>query len=213
MNLVIVTFTCDRDAEFMHPWRDLVERCYPGAKIAVAGEDLVNLWASHGAPTAVRQALSEVAHRNPGSDWIMKTDVDVAHLRPDWFLENQDKGSVIGCQQHRQFPWGFQGLGYAIRTPFVHHMMRAYDCPTCPCKHQADEDCAMSLAAYIADPNSIFLNRFDPLGRGKFANWNTKGCLDVKLYKSRFDLVHCGTHENREDSVALMRQFAGLESF
>lgn len=207
MNLVITTFTCDRDAEFMQPWRTLVERCYPGAKIVVAGEDVVNLWGSHGAPAAVRQTLAEVAYNNPSADWIMKTDVDVAHLRPDWFLNHLDKGQVIGCQQHRQFPWGFQGLGYAIRTPFVHRMMRAFDCPTCPCKHQKDEDCAMSLAAYIADPNAIFLHRFDPLGKGNFAHWNPTGCRSVPLYQSRFDLVHCGTEPSRPESVEILRQF------
>ena len=143
----------------------------------------------------------------------MKTDVDVAHLRSDWLLNHIDEGQVIGCQQHRQFPWGFRGLAYAVRTPFVHRMMQAFDCPTCPCKHQKDEDCAMSLAAYIADPNAIHLHRYDPLGRGIYSNWNPDGCRSVKLYKDRFDLVHCGTHADRSDSVHLMRQFAGLAEY
>jgi hypothetical protein len=209
MNLVIVTFTCERDAEFMAPWRSMIERCYPGAKIVVAGVDTVNLWATHGAPAAVRQTLAEVAHNNRDADWIIKTDVDVAHLKPNWLTDHLDKGRVIGCQQHRKFPWGFQGLAYAIQTPFVHRMMRAFDCPTCPCKSQKDEDCAMSLAAYIADPNAIHLHRFDPLGKGIFAHWNPSGCRSVSLYRDRFDLVHCGTEDTREKSVGIFRQFDG----
>lgn len=208
MNLVILAFTCDRDAEFVAPWRNLVSETYPGAKIILAGKDIKNIWATHGAPAAVRQSLAEVATTNRNADWIMKTDVDVAHLKSGWLTDHLDKGQVIGCQQHRQFPWGFKGLAYAIRTPFVHRMMRAFDCPTCPCKMQKDEDCAMSLAAYIADPNAIFLHRFDPLGKGIFSDWNPTGCRDISLYKARFDLVHCGTEDTREKSLQIFSEFA-----
>jgi hypothetical protein len=190
----------------MEPWRKMINQCYPGATVVVAGEDVENRWATHGAPAAVRHTLAEVAHNHRHSDWIIKTDVDVAHLRPDWLLDHLDRGRVIGCQQRRDFPWGFQGLAYAIQTPFVHQMMRAYDCPTCPCSKQQDEDCAMSLAAYIADPNAIHLHRYDPLGRGIYAHWNPSGCRDIALYKARFNLVHCGTEETRDASLDIFKQ-------
>ena len=208
MNLVIVAFTCERDAGFMQPWRSLIGKCYPGAKVIVAGEDVENYWVTRGAPAAVRHTLAETAHNHRHADWIIKTDVDVAHLRPDWLLNHLDRGQVIGCQQRRDFPWGFQGLAYAIRTPFVHRMMQAYDCPGCPCNKQKDEDCAMSLAAYIADPNAIHLHRYDPLGKGIYSNWNPSGCRSIKLYKQRFDLVHCGMEPTREESLEIFRQFS-----
>ena len=214
MNLAITAFVRGADSEMIEPFLAMAKRTYPGAQIVLAIDDIdpchdhgmpsvPSAWGRLGAVRAVPESLIAAATLTR-ADWIMKTDIDCAHLSAEW-LEPCATHRVVGLQAARH-PWAFVGAGYAMDREMIFNLGVAFSCSMAGI---VEEDCAASIKARHHAPNDIFLHRHAPMGDGIFATWNPRGCRDIDLYRSKFQVVHCGERSMpRSEVVEMMRVFA-----
>jgi hypothetical protein len=214
MKLAIVVFVRGLDAGMIRPWLTMARTTYPGAEIVMAVDDIdpcetigeksvPSAWGRLGAVRAVPESLIAAATLT-GADWVMKTDVDCAHLGSGW-LDPCRTHRVVGLQAARH-PWAFVGAGYVLDREMVFKM--GVSC-SCSMKGITEEDAAASLKTRHHAPNEIYLHKHAPMGDGIFATWNPRGCRDIEVYRSRFQVVHCGERSIPRDEVtSIMEQFA-----
>lgn len=214
MKLAITAFVRGTDSAMIEPFLSMTRKTYPGAEIVLAVDDIdpcdtlgmpsvPSAWGRLGAVRAVPESLIAAATLTK-ADWVMKTDIDCAHLGSGW-LSPISTHRVVGLQAARH-PWAFVGAGYVMDREMIFKL--GVSC-SCSMAGITEEDAAASLKARHHAPNEIFLHRHAPMGDGIFATWNPRGCRDVELYKSRFQIVHCGERSMPRDEVAeMMRIFA-----
>lgn len=212
MNLTLVVFANARDAGMLPAFASMALRTYPGATLVVAADDkepfdtlgfpvVVNTWGTTGPVIAVPEALRAAAVLTH-ADWILKTDVDVAHLGSGWLSERRTH-RMVGLSTET-VPWVCCGISYAMDRGLV--MQSAKGCPIDP-PWMREEDVSATLRARHYAPGKVFTHRHDPRGTGLFATWNTN-CNDVMKYVTRYDIVHCGAPGMaRQDVVSLMLDF------
>lgn len=213
MKMIAIVNCCGRDSELLPHFVRLWREVWPGAGLVVA-EDPADplpegaadglpvvpcLWQSGRRARAVLDAMVLAALEYPAAEWIVKTDVDVAHLSRAW-LDGARADSQMVALQNGTGGWaGILGMTFALRRRLLMEIHAGEEC-----NRPGPETTWILAAARKRALNEVWVWPHAPKSGGLYAT-----CLTPEkapLYRKHYSLVNCGVFP-RERAAELMAGF------
>ena len=213
--VVAVVHCCGRDAGLLPHFRRMWEQTWPGCGMVLAEDPVDPLphGAADGLPVvpchwqigprarAVLDAMVLAALEFPAAEWIVKTDVDVAHLSRAW-LDGARADSRMVALQNGTGGWaGILGMAFALRRRLLMEIHAGEEC-----NRPGPETQWILAAARKRALNEVWVWPHAPRQGGLYASMLRPE--KAALYRETYSLVNCGVFP-RERAAKLMAGFGG----
>lgn len=183
------------------PAAEIVWAVDAGDPVPVPGRAVSCDWSGPRRARSTVEALMRAACGNPAAEWVLKLDVDVAHVSPAWLTEARPGSVLVGLQNGRGW-MDMLGMAFAIRRRALIEIHAGEDCDA-----PGPESGAIHRAVRKRHLNDVWLWPHAPKSGGIFATMTNPD--KAEMYRGMFSLVHCGVAP-RSAGIEMLQRFAGL---
>lgn len=188
---------------FRHAWpeAEIVWAVDSGDPVDAPGRTVSMDWNGPRRARGTVEALMRAACGNPAAEWLLKLDVDTAHVSQAWLTGARPDSMLVGCQNGRAM-FDMLGLAFAIRRRALVEIHAGEDCDV-----PGPESGAIHRAVRKRHLNEVWLWPHRPKSGGMFATMTRPE--KAGLYRGLFSLVHCGVGP-RSRAAEMLAEFERL---